>query len=222
MDMKKHCLLLIMLSLFPLEGAHAEVQNCNGVWTNQPCNSKSALNPHKTTLSTEPPRSDDQLAKDEMRRLYHDLDMQRLQAQRQYKVRFESGDALGACIGASAELERCRAETTDLKDKLSKRIYEQQALEEQKRTNTLLLDKSKNANGSVENMANITIYESDPAFAPHSWYPNKYDRHPPHRDDRYNRDKDRNRGDRPPRPVIPKGFKPQNRFQAGDGFINSR
>lgn len=198
-------LLPAVISAFPIS-APAEIESCNGVWTNRGC--ESPAEPHKPALSVEPPAEPDDRDRSEMRRLYHDLDMRRLEARRKFNVQLEIGQALERCIGARAALEACRETTALLEEKLTQRIADAQLLQEQKRTNELLSRKSEDDEATVDSITNITIHESD------SDYRRPRHRHP------YGHDYRLPPPPPPPtsRPRTPRGFKPQNRFQAGDGF----
>lgn len=207
---KKPLFASLLISCVTVLSASAEVKNCNGVWTDKPCDGVALT----ATLAPAPTTSagDNSADKDEMRKLYHDLDMKRLNARRTYGVQLETGLAVDNCIGAKASLEACRRITSELDDQLAQRIVNEKSVKEQQRTNDLREEEIRKQSNTVNS---VTIIEDD------EYHYHRHPRHPP-RDRRW--DDDRHDHPRPPQPPSPPkpptNFKPQNRFQAGDGFPN--
>lgn len=140
----------------------------------------------------------------QMRSMYHELDMLRLKAKREHGVNVDMRRALGFCIEKTARFEDCRAETDYLEHQLEERITRAQISETEALRQKALSEKgdSNNSKGQTniinQQQESITIINR-------TRYERSHETPTP-------------RATEIPKFKLSPGFKPQNRFQAGDGF----
>jgi hypothetical protein len=111
-------LLFAVVAIVATEAVSEEIVNCNGRWTNQPCDSVSSSLPvKKRVISPEEAR-----ARSEKESLLHRLTMRSIEAKRSYGVELDIGGARAQCTASNQTLEACREEVERLEDRLEKRL----------------------------------------------------------------------------------------------------
>jgi hypothetical protein len=121
-------LLIPAVCLIPSFGA-AEIYNCSGVWTNQPCEDES-----KAVLEEKPvqKRTEQELQMDQKELWLHDLEMKRLDAKRNYKIDIDTTIAKQVCSDKESELTECRKEIDKAEELLVRRTFQQEKLSAKK------------------------------------------------------------------------------------------
>lgn len=128
---------------------------------------------------------------DDMRVLYHDLDMANQKAKREYKVSIELADmetAYDLCIAKAAELDACRKQTSALEDKLHTRIHDAQMLAEERKQTEILRQQAEASKTPATN--NVTIIDNSSN--------DEYWRHHHHHHQGWRREKEELPGPTPP------------------------
>lgn len=104
--MKPGVVLLALASFFFFSNpVHAELVNCNGVWTNQPCNGNAR---HKMKETPHVPRTPAQIANSKKDILIHDLRMLAIRARDVLDVPVSLSAVEAVCVEDSDSIEECR------------------------------------------------------------------------------------------------------------------
>jgi hypothetical protein len=124
-------LLLLSFALVASAPAEAEIYNCAGTWTNQPCTGKPAQ-----VLPEQPAATDDpaQAARRTKLAALHDLRMKKYRAEQEYDLKFDISDIEDQCEAELTSLSECKklaAERSNLLDDKLLRAREISALEAQ-------------------------------------------------------------------------------------------
>lgn len=105
-------LFVLLISSIP-SSAKTELVNCNGKWTNGPCEEGSAKTlPEKASSANDSPDRND------MRSLYTDLDLRNFRAKREFGIEISLEDARISCLSNKATLDECRKVTSAQNEKL--------------------------------------------------------------------------------------------------------
>jgi hypothetical protein len=102
-------------------GAGAQINNCGGVWTNQPCTGEK-----RATLGEAPPREQGVVEKDmDAKQLwFHDLEMQALKARRSAGIEVDMSLARGVCLREGSSLEDCTQAVNQVRSQLIDKLAE--------------------------------------------------------------------------------------------------
>lgn len=113
--------LLFTLLLSPLlaTNVYAELSNCNGVWTNEPCDGKASSKLEEKDFTPQDPQKRLQSKKQQ---ILHDLRMKELNAERAYKVDVAIDAAETSCNNPATTLEDCQEKVSELRDKIDQGI----------------------------------------------------------------------------------------------------
>lgn len=122
----KNYLLTLLLSLLLTSTARAELSNCNGVWTNDPCEGNASTKLEEKDFKPQDPQKRLQSKKQQ---ILHDLRMKELNSERAYKVDVAIDAAETSCNDPATTLEDCQEKVTELRDKIDKRILAAKKLE---------------------------------------------------------------------------------------------
>jgi len=130
-----------------------EIHECDGRWTNLPCDKLAPLPANKKILTPEEAK-----ARSQKESLLHRLRMKSIEANRKYDVDLDISSAEDLCNNSTTSLEICRREAERLDDKLDKKI------------NTAALLKQKEeklkepAVAKVPNQTTVIIRERYPVY----------------------------------------------------------
>jgi hypothetical protein len=94
-----------------------EVHDCNGRWTNLPCDQAAAPANNKKVLTPDEAR-----ARSQKETLLHKLRMKSIEADRKYKIDLDMSVVESLCNNVTTSLEICRKESERLEEKLDRKI----------------------------------------------------------------------------------------------------
>jgi hypothetical protein len=112
-------LALLSLGLFA-PSARAELHDCNGVWTNRPCDAGQSESTLKEKAYRE--QSEAERTADRKRFIFNELDLRRLKAIREQNISLAIETVRDACMSAGTSLADCQKEANDANAELDKRI----------------------------------------------------------------------------------------------------
>lgn len=104
MRMRKALIIAVFFSLNCAAPAAAEIRQCDGVWTNSPCENVD-LRGYSISVQPEPSPEQKRL---ETRKLWlHELDMLRLRAKREFEIQASVEHVRAACLNPETDDEAC-------------------------------------------------------------------------------------------------------------------
>jgi hypothetical protein len=111
--------LLFTITLLILPAiANAEIFDCQGRWTNRPCDSE----PEKVLKETASKSQDAKdLDRSEKESLLHELKMQAIEARRKYNARFDVTAVEKICLKPQTSLRDCKQQVDTLSDRIQER-----------------------------------------------------------------------------------------------------
>jgi hypothetical protein len=130
-------LFALFLLSFPWP-AFSDLQECNGTWTNVPCDST----PERVIKETTPP-ADGREQKDKAQRSlwFHDLEMKQIKARREYKLDIDIEDVRAICNDQKLPSENCKKATLERRAQIDTQLGQAEELklkkkEAEKKTNS--------------------------------------------------------------------------------------
>ena len=114
----------LALILARIQFAQSESFNCEGILSNRPC---TEVTPGPVGVSR-PGGGDAGSDARSARFLFNEFDLRRLRAKRTHDVDVDPVVARNLCLGARADLERCRAELKGLEERLDRLVVEAKKL----------------------------------------------------------------------------------------------
>lgn len=145
------CLFLVPRS------SHSQITECNGVWTNQGCESRSA-----TVIEEKPhqPISAEQREKSQRNLWIQNLTNKLHDARRAYDIEMEIGPVASVCQDLSAPIASCREEVAVFETRLDERI--DRAREIQNSNAAPIVEPSRSDNSQVVIIDNSSGYYPHP------------------------------------------------------------
>jgi len=135
--MLKIFVITIALTLYSSSEVDAQnVVNCNGRWTNQPCDGGGGV-PANTPTKASVLSPDEARARSLKETLLHNLTMKNLEAKRKFDTDIDLTYSRDLCFNQGKSLEQCRDELEKMEAKLDRKINLAAALkreEEKKKT----------------------------------------------------------------------------------------
>jgi hypothetical protein len=121
-----------VLLIFLPSIVRADLQLCDGTWTNKDCSSKStvSLPATKSSKSVDPKTGI-------KKSLFHQLDMKHIKARDDFDISIDISEATDICDSEESSVAQCRASIEKLEDRLDAKIIAAQTLAAQQRANEL-------------------------------------------------------------------------------------
>ena len=119
----------ILLLLAPVL-ASAEIHQCNGLWTNKPCEGTVGESISETQTKN---RSAADAEKSQKGLWIHELDMKRLRAKKQYNISIDTQDTTLLCNTEKTSLLDCRKGITEKENLIEEKILTAKDLEIKRR-----------------------------------------------------------------------------------------
>lgn len=116
--MIRYLLFLSLVVSYPL-AASADIHNCNGTWTNQPCTSE-ATQTIKEHSATSTQLSASEIS--EKRSIFHELSMLEAKARKDFHIKVDISEAAKLCLDSKGGIEECRTVSSKLDDKITERM----------------------------------------------------------------------------------------------------
>lgn len=155
-------LFIIFLTLFPLQTLLAEVYECNGVYSNVPCEQqKKELQP-AGRLSQDEINRRKQLSR--KKSLLHELSMTIIKAKREYKLDYDMQIVEDYCLEAGTTPIECNSKVNELSEKIENRISTLENIKAQQKANQLKEEQIKAEREASQ--TNVTIVRH-PVFIIH-------------------------------------------------------
>lgn len=114
---------------------HAQVYQCDGIWTNRPCGEPAihTSTPAGGAASTDGSRKDASLK----RTLVHNLSTANFNAKRLHKVSIETAGIENFCSNEATSLDDCEKRVIEAEDRLASRVKDSQSIQAQERANEI-------------------------------------------------------------------------------------
>ena len=161
-------------SILLTERSWAQVNNCDGVWSNLPCDAaKAPQNPVKIVPKDESkPVQSKELS--QKKSLLHELNMKKIEAERYYKLRYDITNIENYCLIPEVSVEKCQEKVEQLADKIDQRVASLEVIRAQNRANQLQEERNRldaeKADNSVVIINQPGYY--DPTPTPFYQFPN--------------------------------------------------
>jgi len=126
---------LLPITLLPVSLAHAEIYECEGKWTNKPCNGSVTKSIEETGSAV--PADENVKAIREKTSLLHDLRMKQIQAREVFGIRFDLTAVENFCLKSPSSVEECARRIDSVGAQLEKQMTAADALASQRRANEL-------------------------------------------------------------------------------------
>lgn len=149
-------LIILIFAIFLVSSdAHAEIYNCDGVFRNLPCDNQSGASQSK--VADQNVRQQDLERKNLARKksLVHDLTMKAIDANRDYKIFYNTDVIRDYCLQEITSPISCNEKVQELSEKIDDRIASLEKIKAQKMANELTEAKIKKEDSSGER--NTTI-----------------------------------------------------------------
>ncbi len=139
-----HCRFCIICLLLVPHIARADIYECNGTWSNTPCQ-----NPGKVIVEKpSDPRQDEKASTlSRKKSLFHDLNMKHIKAERDHGIIFDISATEAACNKEDVSIEECQTLVQQAHEALDARMSDQELTELQKKNLELELEKQQAATG---------------------------------------------------------------------------
>ncbi len=124
----KQMLLALPFLLTPLSTL-ADLHECNGVWTNTPCQGEAQHTLAETTTTPDPLRKE--LSERDL--WLHDLEMRRLRAKREYNIDIDISEARALCQNIKTTAIQCKQTVTEKNVAIDGALSDAERLEQQKK-----------------------------------------------------------------------------------------
>lgn len=166
----KNYLLTLLLSLLLTSTARAELSNCNGVWTNDPCEGNASSKLEEKDFKPQDPQKRLQSKKQQ---ILHDLRMKELNSERTHKIDIAIDPAETVCNDPATTLEDCQEKVTELRNKIDDAVRDAREIEiEEKKIEA---EKAEAKTKAENNTTTITIIKERRR---HPWREEEYNQIP--------------------------------------------
>lgn len=128
------------LNIAPVE---ADVYNCQGIYQNQPCGAQKKDTTAAAAKALKSADENDKKALSRKRSLTHDLAMKAINANKQYRLSYNTAVIEDYCFDPAVSVVECDAKVSELSEKIDDRIASLEAIDAQKRANELNEEKLK-------------------------------------------------------------------------------
>ncbi len=118
--MTRNAVFFLLAMAAPAFAEESQLRNCNGRWTNLPCEEAKAGDTIKATRKVLSP-TEAKLRSDKQG-LFHELTMKNIDAKRKLQVDISIVSAEQLCFDRPSTLDECRAEIERLEDRLDRRV----------------------------------------------------------------------------------------------------
>ncbi len=115
--------------------AYAELYECDGKWTNKPCNGDVTRSIEESGSAA--PADEATKALREKTSLLHDLRMKEIKAREQYDIQYDISSVEKFCLSQESSIEDCSKRIESARTALDKRIATEGSLAAQRRANQL-------------------------------------------------------------------------------------
>lgn len=149
-----------LLLLSTATPALAQLHECNGMWTNKPCDGSVS-----NTIGAKESNAPDDPARAEKRSLLHELTMRSIKAHEQYDIRTDLAPAEKKCLTEPAPLDECRAAVKQVDEDLDRKIDAASTVAERKKANELRDEANRlqrERNRIEEEKSNVVVVERRP------------------------------------------------------------
>ena len=157
----KKVLLYLALNGLLVGSAHADFVQCNGVWTNQPCEGSVGA----TISQTPPPAASEDPSRGAKRSLLHELTMKNIKAREEFEIRYDLKTLEDFCLRKETTVEECQKRISQADSELDKKILRESRIASERKQRKADEEKAKIAKTQEEsNTTQINIIQNRPYY----------------------------------------------------------
>lgn len=164
----------LMAVLSGVSVAQADFVQCNGVWTDKPCEGSVG----GTIPQSVPPSGGEDPGRSEKRSLLHELTMKSIKAREEYELSYDVRFVQEWCMRKETTVDACRERVDKEEASLDKKMIRASALVDEKRKRKQEEEEEKiKKTQSEANATQVTVVQNIPR-RPIIQYPNQYPNYP--------------------------------------------